>query len=68
MKKILFALSALALFAISCSNGAEVKQQEEALKTEIMELDSLSTDLETTIDGIEAAGAAVEAALNDLDL
>jgi PBP1b-binding outer membrane lipoprotein LpoB len=68
MKKILFALSIMALFAISCSDGAEAKQQEEALKAEITELDSLSNDLETTIEGIEAAGAAVEAALGDLDL
>ncbi|KAA3635702.1 MAG: hypothetical protein DWQ02_09485 [Bacteroidetes bacterium] len=68
MKKILFALSILAMFAVSCSGGAEAKEQEEALKAEIMELDSLSTDLDATIGEIESAEADLDAALNELDL
>lgn len=68
MKKILFALSILAMVAVSCSGGAEAKEQEEALKAEIMELDSLSTDLDATIGEIESAEADLDAALNELDL
>lgn len=67
MKKILFALSILAMFAVSCSGGAEAKEQEEALKAEITELDSLSTELETTIGEIQSAEAELDAALDELD-
>ena len=68
MKKVLFVLSIVSLFAFSCSNGdAEAKAQAEVLKAEIMELDSLSTDLDATIEGIEQSKAAVEEALNALD-
>jgi len=65
---MLFALAILAMFAVSCSGGAEAKAQEEALKTEITQLDSLATELDATINEIETAGSELDAALDDLDL
>ena len=69
MKKILFVFTILSIFIFSCSNAddTKAKEAEEAIKTEIIALDSLSTELDATIEGIEQSKAELEDALNDLE-
>ena len=62
-------MTILSLFVFSCSNtdDAKVKEAEEALKAEVTTLDSLSTELDATIEGIEQSTSELDNALNDLD-
>ena len=68
MKKILFALSILSLFIFSCSNAEDpkVKIEAEALKAEIITLDSLSADIDATIEDILKSRVELEEALEGM--
>ncbi|MCB9286467.1 MAG: hypothetical protein H6560_04045 [Lewinellaceae bacterium] len=63
---LLVALWAIGLL-LSCGGGGQQQVEEEQLHTEIQQLDSISTELDTVIENIEQNTEELKDALDALD-
>jgi prefoldin subunit 5 len=65
--KLTIAIAALGLFTISCGESAEVTENVEVTLEETTELGDQVDELNVEIEAIEAAGAEIDATINELD-
>jgi len=67
MKKISILSLFLALFLMSCGGSTSNQQTDSQSVEEVLKLDSLSTELETTINEIDQSESELDAALDELN-